>query len=725
MGAIQGSDGSFMKKKTTFHYTPVLRLLLAIALAVLIGLSIESYSRSDWDTVADNEHGLWYGIWNTHVENSCGIVGSAFSHVLIGLLGPAAAWFPPIWLALFGICVFWKSLARRFVKWTVILFVSMILVSTMGSYTADSDSDAGIRGGSIGMLIHSSGVQLAGRTGLGIVLIVCIVLVPLYAASDIIKRLEHSLKTRPRIPRRRKKEERIPDRSETEAFNEPTPQKTESPPERTRTVGNDTNIESVDLIPGPGPYSLPPLDILRQNGSSHAVASKHEVESGMARLEEALDSFGVHAKVVRSVPGPVITRYEVEPAPGVKVARIAALSHDLALALKALRIRVVAPIPGTGVVGIEVPNRNSSIVRLGDIIRSGQFQGSRSPLTLPMGKDTVGDPVVIDLTSLPHLLIGGTTGSGKSSCINSFICGLLMRVTPQQVRLLLVDPKRVELIGYDGIPHLLHPVITDPKMALRLLLWAVQEMERRYTVLAENGIRDIYSYNSTISEGMERIPYVVIIIDELADLMMTAPGEIEGAIIRLAQKARAVGIHLIVATQRPSKEIVTGVLKSNFPGRIAFHVMQKVNSNIILDHVGAEKLLGKGDMLFLSPGFPAPQRFHGAFVTPNEIGNLVGHWKKQSEPSEERQPDRIESAVSDHLSEPQDVEDSLWEDAARLVILNKQGSTSLVQRRLKVGYARAGRLMDILERKGVVGPPQGSKPRDVLVDASWLQEHDL
>lgn len=699
-------------------------MLLALAVAVLIGISLESYDAHDWEAVADNEHGLWYGIWNTEVENACGIAGSASSQLLTGLLGPVAAWLPPLWLALFGIAVFWKSLSSKFGKWSLIIVLGMLIIATGASYTSESGTDPAIRGGTVGRLIFAGGIQLMGRTGLGIVLVVCIVLLPLYAGSDIIRRIEYVLKSRPRIPRRRRAE-KFRDESFLKDIDTVPVQEPERVVTRSSIPDRRDSFDSVELIPGPGPYSLPPVELLRADGSSPAVASKHEVEAGTSRLEEALDSFGVHAKVVRSVPGPVITRYEVEPAPGVKVARIAALSHDLALALKALRIRVVAPIPGTGVVGIEVPNKHSSIVRLGDIVHSGLFQGSRSPLTLPMGKDTVGDPVVIDLTTLPHLLIGGTTGSGKSSCINSFICGLLMRVTPQQVRLLLVDPKRVELIAYDGIPHLLHPVVTDPKMALRLLLWAVQEMERRYTILAENGIRDIYSYNSNNTVSGDRIPYVVIIIDELADLMMTAPGEIEGAIIRLAQKARAVGIHLIVATQRPSKEIVTGVLKSNFPGRIAFHVMQKVNSNIILDHIGAEKLLGKGDMLFLAPGFPAPQRFHGAFVTQKEINDLVAYWKMQTMPTEERTPDRIETAVSDHLSEPDDVEDSLWEDAARLVILNKQGSTSLVQRRLKVGYARAGRLMDILERKGVVGPPQGSKPRDVLVDASWLEEHDL
>jgi S-DNA-T family DNA segregation ATPase FtsK/SpoIIIE len=569
------------------------------------------------------------------------------------------------------------------------------------------------------MWLSSLGVQFLGRTGTTVFLLLAGLMLLVGAFGGVIRRIRVR---RPRLRGGRRTDRHTKRATESDFGtdrDEPvtaaeTSLQLKTSPDKSLFAGNTRN---------PWPYKLPPTNILRADGSVGQIADAKEVESRKKKLEHALASFGVDASVVRAVPGPIITRYEVEPAPGVKVARIAALSHDLARALKALLIRVVAPIPGTEVVGIEAPNRKQCVVRLGDIVRSPEFQGALSPLALPLGKDTVGESVVLDLSTLPHLLIGGTTGSGKSSCIHSFICGLLMRVTPNTVRLILVDPKRVELIGYEGIPHLLHPVVTDPKIALRILGWALQEMEQRYSTLSEKGLRDIRSMHAEDADNGTRMPYIVIIIDELADLMMSAPGEIEGAIIRLAQKARAVGIHLVVATQRPSKEIVTGVLKSNFPGRIAFQVMQKVNSNIILDSPGAEKLLGRGDMLFLPPGAPAPRRVHGAYVSPQEVNRTVEFWRAQQETEAVDEQESIPKLTPGELAH-EDLDDPLWEEAARLIILNNQGSTSLIQRRLKVGYARAGRLMDILENKGVVGPAQGSKPREVLVDASWLEAEE-
>ncbi len=704
-------------QSSSLKYSLVARFVLTLALAALLGLSLKSYSFEDWGKVTNNEGGIWSGILHGRVENMCGVAGAGASHLLIWTFGRVAAWLLPVLVLVCSVAGVWATLANRLLKWTFILVATCLVLTMAMAFTTPDGFDAFTRGGIVGTWLADMGIQLLGRSGTGIFLLVCAVLIPLYAVGDHLKKIEARRLSRPRLNRRARPRRSAVDTGKNldgGAF-----------PEDHKSLGNDEGgppgIGPLYELPNPWPYKLPPLSLLRSDGASWSIASHKEVEQGRKRLEEALASFGVQAHVERAIPGPIITRYEVEPAPGVKIARIAALAHDLALALKALRIRVVAPIPGTGVVGIEVPNRNTSIVRLGDIVRASAFQRSSSLLSLPVGKDTVGDPVVFDLTRLPHLLIGGTTGSGKSSCINAFICGLLTRVTPQQVRLILIDPKRVELIGYEGIPHLLHPVVTDPKIALRILGWAVGEMERRYEILAGNGLRDIAAFNSSLESDSARMSYIVVIIDELADLMMTAPGEIEGAIIRLAQKARAVGIHLIVATQRPSKEIVTGVLKSNFPGRIAFHVMQKVNSNIILDHVGAEKLLGNGDMLFLAPGYPAPQRFHGAFIAPKEIEQIVDFWRNQAMPERE-EAGSVQTSLTEQLTTRDELDDPMWEDAARLVILNKQGSTSLIQRRLKVGYARAGRLMDILEQKGLVGPAQGSKPREVLVDASWLQE---
>lgn len=692
----------------------IARFLVLLALSVLIGVSLATFDPLDWSRI------VAFGVLHAPVSNSCGVAGAAASHGLVSLFGDAAAWCIVLLALVLGAAGIWRALEARLFPWAAGIIAVLFLLSMGLAFVDSAATDPERAGGSVGAWLSGLGAQFLGKTGTTVFLLLAGLMLLVGAFGGAIRRFRIP---RPQLRRSRRTGGQTKtatqrgfgsDPDEAAQAAEPTLQlKTSS--EKNLSAGNSRN---------PWPYKLPPTAILRSDGTVGQIADAKEVESRKKKLEHALASFGVDASVVRAVPGPVITRYEVEPAPGVKVARIAALSHDLARALKALLIRVVAPIPGTEVVGIEAPNRKPNIVRLGDIVRSPEFQGARSPLALPLGKDTVGEPVVLDLSTLPHLLIGGTTGSGKSSCIHSFICGLLMRVTPNTVRLILIDPKRVELIGYEGIPHLLHPVVTDPKVSLRILGWAVQEMDQRYSILSEKGFRDIRSMHAEYPDNGNQMPYIVIIIDELADLMMSAPGEIEGAIIRLAQKARAVGIHLVVATQRPSKEIVTGVLKSNFPGRIAFQVMQKVNSNIILDSPGAEKLLGRGDMLFLPPGAPAPRRVHGAYVSPQEVSRIVELWSAQQETEVADEQESMTRLRPEEL-EREDLDDTLWEEAARLIILNNQGSTSLIQRRLKVGYARAGRLMDILENKGIVGPAQGSKPREVLVDASWLEAEEV
>src|SRR6185295_3593524 len=443
-------------------------------------------------------------------------------------------------------------------------------------------------------------------------------------------------------------------------------------------------------------------------------------------------------------PGPVVTTFEFEPAAGVKVNSIVSREDDLALALRAQRIRILAPIPGKGAVGVEIPNRRRRTVYLREVLSSGAYGSSDAALKIPLGVDVVGQPFVADLTKMPHVLVAGATGSGKSVCLNAIITGLLFQHGPDTLRMVMVDPKMLELSAYNGIPHLVMPVVTEPKRASRALRWAVSEMEKRYKLMATCGARNIAAYNDKVAAGQvpsgpahpdgtpaappERLSYVVVIIDELADLMLTVPGEIEEPIARLAQMARAVGIHLVLATQRPSVDVITGVIKANFPSRVAFQVASKTDSRTVLDMNGAENLLGHGDMLFMPAGKPEPYRVHGAYVTEEETARVVEFWKAKSLPAPPLATEVVLPADPEEGEEGGAFEgddgdnDDLIQEAARLVVNHQQGSTSLLQRRLKVGYSRAGRLMDQLEQLGVVGPFQGSKARDVLVDSRWLEE---
>ncbi len=492
--------------------------------------------------------------------------------------------------------------------------------------------------------------------------------------------------------------------------------------------------ESVE--PDPSAYHLPTPDLLIPVSEEAEELDPDMLEQQAQKLEERLLEFGVEAKVIAIHPGPVITRYDLKPAPGVKVSKFAALSDDLALSLTAARVRIIAPIPGAGAVGIEVPNPTQKIVRLREIIESEEFQKADSPLTIALGKTAQGDEFVVDLAEMPHMLIAGTTGSGKSVCINTIIASLLMRNRPQDVMIAMVDPKKLELSIYQELRrhHLLfleendEVIATTPKSAVNLLISVVREMERRYDLLSESGARYITEFNRMLETGRikpdeegnlpPRLPFLVLIVDELADLMITAQRDVEEPITRLAQLARAVGIHLVLATQRPSADVITGLIKANFPARIAFKVAEKTNSRIILDHSGAEALIGKGDGLYLDNSDPFPKRFHGALVTTEEVRNLIAHVRKQ--------PKFVKSVV---LTLPVDAggngenglavdeeRDSLFEEAVRIVVRHQQGSVSLLQRKLKIGYSRAGRLLDQLEQAGIVGPFEGSKAREVLMD---------
>jgi DNA segregation ATPase FtsK/SpoIIIE, S-DNA-T family len=409
------------------------------------------------------------------------------------------------------------------------------------------------------------------------------------------------------------------------------------------------------------------------------------------------------------LPGPVVTMYEFEPASGIKVSRIVNLADDLALGMKALSVRIVAPVPGKSVVGIEVPNPHRQPVYLREIVASPAFQQATSKLVLALGKDILGTPTVTDLAQIPHLLIAGATGSGKSVGLNSMICSMLLTAIPEEVKFIMIDPKMLELSVYDGIPHLIAPVVTHPKKAAAALHWAVEEMERRYRLLAEHGVRGIDGYNQTHPEA--RLPYLVVVIDELADLMLVARRDVEDALTRLAQMARAAGIHLLVATQRPSVDVLTGIIKANFPARISFQVSSRTDSRTILDAIGAERLLGKGDMLFLPPGTSKLLRIHGAYVSEAEIKRVVDSLRAQQAP---RYDGSIFTAKTEANAEPESV-DEKYDEAVALVARLGHASASLIQRHLRIGYNRAARLIEVMEREGVVGPADGSRPRDVYV----------
>jgi S-DNA-T family DNA segregation ATPase FtsK/SpoIIIE len=470
----------------------------------------------------------------------------------------------------------------------------------------------------------------------------------------------------------------------------------------------------------PGGYRFPPLDLLEAPPEHIGGAQAAELEANTEVLRRTLATFGVEVDgEIEKFPGPVITRFEFKPAAGVKVSQIVNLSDDLALALKAKRVRIVAPIPGKAAVGVEVPNRKPETVYLREILDSDQFQTSTAKLTIPLGKTISGHPYVTDLTQMPHLLVAGATGSGKSVCLNGIITGLLYRRSPRDLRFIFFDPKMLELSVYSGVPHLEKPVVTDYKEAEKVFAGVVVEMEERYRKLASRGCRNIEDYNRKATEP-EMLPYLVIIVDELADLMMGTSNRIEILITRLAQMARAVGIHLILATQRPSVDVITGLIKANFSSRIAFQVASKVDSRTILDCNGAEKLVGAGDMLFLMTGKAEPIRLHGAYVSTGEIEKVASFVKSQEvevKPLENLEPERIK----EHGQEEQEAED-LLRQAAELVVRHKQGSVSLLQRRLAVGYQRAARLIDQLEAAGIVGPYDGSKAREVLVDQNYLKE---
>ncbi|HIE32493.1 MAG TPA: DNA translocase FtsK [Thermodesulfobacteriaceae bacterium] len=504
-----------------------------------------------------------------------------------------------------------------------------------------------------------------------------------------------------RLPKRKTSTPKVEPLKTVPEVSDPEPQET-------------SNIEiSLPAKPEPGKFTPPPLNLLEPPPATQKGPSKETLMALSQTLQEKLEEFGVKGEVVSINPGPVITVYEFKPAPGVKINRIAALADDLALGLAAESVRIVAPIPGKDVVGIEVSNPEREMVFLREIIASEAFRRARSPLTLALGKDISGHPVVTDLARMPHLLIAGATGTGKSVFLHSVILSLIYKSTPEEVRLLLIDPKRIELSVYEGIPYLLHPVVLEPRMATKALRWAVSEMERRYQLLEENRARNLDFYNQ---EAEEKLPYLVIIIDELADLMVVASKEVETLLTRLAQMARASGIHLLLATQRPSVDVITGLIKANFPARISFQVSSRTDSRTILDTQGAERLLGAGDMLFLPPGASKLQRIHGPYVSEKEVLRVIEFLRSQGEPEYLADFEAFEEDTEEPLGPTEnDQEDELYREAVRIAMQQGKISVSMLQRRLRIGYNRAARLVERMEEEGIVGPSDGVRPRPVLV----------
>jgi len=502
--------------------------------------------------------------------------------------------------------------------------------------------------------------------------------------------------------------------------------------------------------PLPKGYRPPPLELLdNPDPAGSGALDRQQLLDSAKVLEQKLRDFGIDGRVTEIHPGPIITLFEYEPAPGIKVNRIVNLSDDLALAMKAISVRIVAPIPGKAVVGIEVPNPQRQVVRLKDVLASDAFQKSGHKLPLALGKDIAGKPFATDLSRMPHLLIAGATGTGKSVCLHSLILSLLFRFSPQEVKFLIIDPKLLELSAYHGIPHLMHPVITDARRAQDVLDWAVERMEQRYQLLSEKGVRNVDGYNERIEkelaasgksaeelaeeeereaaegEGLDtgmlpekgKLPYIILVIDEMADLMIVSGRQIEESITRLAQMARAAGIHLLLATQRPSVDVLTGIIKANLPTRISFQVSSRIDSRTILDSIGAEKLLGLGDMLFLPPGTSKIRRIHGAYVTEPEIERVVEYLKQFGKPRYEKIPFRAKKGAKERDDDEPFEEDEKYDEAVRLVTDTRQASISMIQRKLRVGYNRAARMIERMEQQGIVGPQEGVKPREVLANS--------
>ncbi|MBN2033390.1 MAG: DNA translocase FtsK [Deltaproteobacteria bacterium] len=719
-------------KKHTIPLAKEIRGILFVLVAIMLGVSLFSYHPSDPVVGLKTSQAL-------EIENLFGKLGAHLSGWVFQVLGFSSFWLVAIFLAMAVLSFRGRPLFSPLKSLGATL---CLLVSFSGILNLYLSKDVPYRGGKVpggGLVGHYVGTfakEVFNDFG-SYVLLFAVFIIALMICTHItfgwvfsILRLcfaallrqgkEFMLKQK---ERRRKKKVR-----EDYMWKEKTrPRRKVTIIEPKKEPPKKPEQEAFPFMTPAGGFKLPPIDLLNEAPSEKNVEIQEEsLEQNARRLERKLGDFGVEGEVVEILPGPVITMYELKPAPGVKISKVAGLSDDLALALRAPSVRIVAPIPGKAAIGIEIPNNQRSPVYLQEILSSQVFKSSPHRLTIALGKDITGAPFVTDLAKMPHLLVAGATGTGKSVCLNSMIISLLFKSSPDMVRFLMIDPKRIELTMYNEIPHLLHPVVTQPKEATKALKWAVEEMERRYMLLSDRGVRNIDAYNRKIvkdkkpvatrdpSQGVDKnLPYIVVVIDELADLMMTSSRDVEEAITRLAQMARAAGIHLIIATQRPSVDVLTGIIKANFPARISFQVSSRVDSRTILDGIGAENLLGQGDMLFLPPGVSRIVRIHGAFISEEEVKKVADFLKEQMKPDYDSTI-MTQVAEDDESEAQEDIEmDEKYEKAVELVIQSGQASISMIQRKLRVGYNRAARMVEAMEKSGVVGPSDGVRPRDV------------
>ena len=718
------------KKKPAKDLQPIrreIRGLVFLLLAILVAGSLLSYHPAD------------KLLWNVtgplgKSQNLFGTVGAHIAGGLLFLIG-----FSSFWLAIIGVVLALLSFKGRPLSSPVINIIAafVLILTCCGILNIEFPDVVRFReghviaGGLVGLYLAGFSVELLNHYGALICLVALFVVSLMFCTKLSLGWLFSTLFTWASIfvrqlqtlfQKRRERKKRARRTSVARQRTRPAPRVTISDPvpePKKKPVQKAFSFMNLD-----GHFELPSLDLLDDppEGKSKSI-QKESLEMNARRLEKKLADFGVQGEVVEILPGPVITMYEFKPAPGVKISKVASLADDLALTLRASSIRIVAPIPGKAAIGIEIPNNQREMVYLKQILSSSAYQESSFKLPIALGKDITGSPVITDLSRMPHLLVAGATGTGKSVSINTMINSLLFKVSPEMVRFLMIDPKRIELSIYRDIPHLLHPVVIKPKEATKALRWAVQEMERRYMLLSELGVRNIEAYNRKIQKRVKPpapdngefdrkpLPYIILVIDELADLMMVSSREVEEAITRLAQMARAAGIHLIIATQRPSVDVLTGIIKANFPTRISFQVSSKVDSRTILDAIGAEHLLGDGDMLFMPPGVGRVIRIHGAFVSEDEIKGVTDFLRKQKKPDYD---ETILSVSEDDGTDAAELEkDEKYDQAIEVVMQTGQASISIIQRRLRVGYNRAARMIELMEREGIVGPSDGVRPREV------------
>lgn len=697
--------------------------IVGVFIALFFLISLASYSATSTDTIVRAGSTNWGGR-----------IGEFTAHVLFGMFGLTAYLLISL-LVFFAVKFFSSSYSFKNLP-AVILGSCGILVassSLLSQIPQDFFHMFNVRhsiSGAIGENMHRALLPYLGQVGFSLVFVL-VLLISSVAGLDfsplrLFTILSSSLAVLLRsVQMNRKREPDKNVRRKESVGHEPV--KSSSPlivgpkvNEPVKLDVKDDEVQAFQPLPvAEGDFVLPSVALLDMPVNQDVGQPDRQHYLAISeKLEAKFKDFGIDGKVIGISPGPIVTTYEFSPAPGVKISRIVSLENDLALGLKTESVRVVGSIPGKAALGIEIPNPVRQIVFFREILSNENFLKSASPLTLGLGKDVVGHPVFANLADMPHLLIAGATGAGKSVGINTIICSLLLKATPEQVRLLMIDPKRIELSHYEDIPHLLHPVVVDPKMASRALQWSVLEMERRYKLMEELRVKNLASYNA-IAE--EKLPLIVIVIDELADLMMIASKDVEGSVARLAQMARAAGMHLILATQRPSVDVLTGLIKANFPTRMSFKVSSKIDSRTILDDSGAEHLLGKGDMLFTAPGKNRMQRIHGAYISEKEIERIVSFLKAQRQAQYDESMLKIADEPGDGTSgQGEDVDfDEKYDEAVEFVCESGQASISMVQRRLRVGYNRAARMIEMMEKEGIVGPADGAKPREVMARRNY------